>query len=39
MVQRFLYIKNNKFFKLSEILNIIRSDYTKIGNRWIKKEI
>jgi len=32
-------LKNKKFFKLSEILNIIRSDYTKIGNRWIKKEI
>lgn len=33
------FLKNKKFFKLSEILYIIRNDYIKIGNRWIKKEM
>ncbi len=33
------FLKDNKFFKVSEILNIIKNDYVKIGNKWVKKEL
>lgn len=33
------FLKNKKFFNLSEILDIIRKNYIKTGNRWIKKEM
>ena len=32
-------LKKSKFFKLSEVLDIIKSDYTKLGNKWQRKEI
>ena len=33
------FFKKNKFFKLSEVLNIIKEDYSKVDNKWMKKEI
>lgn len=33
------FLKKNKFFKLSEVLGIIKEDYKKVDNKWMKKEI
>ena len=33
------FLQQNKFFKLSEVLNILKTDFDKEGNKWIKKGI
>jgi len=30
-------LKQGKFFKLSEVLTIIKKEYNKMGNKWVKK--
>lgn len=31
------FLNQNKFFRLSEVLEIIRKDYKKMNNKWIRK--
>ena len=31
------FLKQNKFFRLSEVLNIIRKDFKRENNRWIRR--
>ena len=30
-------LKQGKFFKLSDVLTIIKKEYNKVGNKWVKK--
>ncbi|MFH1306362.1 MAG: DNA methyltransferase [Candidatus Micrarchaeota archaeon] len=32
------FLQENKFFKLSEVLDVIKNDYKKIGNKWVGED-